>query len=218
MAQNDLQKSTVAGSHSQREQTPSATLQANASLNPTAASGGRIRVIEPFGSADNTVNRTIAHGTSGEDAFRDLQIHHPNANRKAVLAGNAELADRAGVTAATLWRRLDRLRDRGILRAVETRIDWRALGYAVEVSLRFTLDKTNPRAFDEFVAALRQVPEVIEIQSFLGSVDWRASVIARDMAHWQQVYRDRILTLPHIAELDALMLVATIKDSGELAL
>lgn len=94
MAQNDLQKSTVAGSHSQREQTPSATLQANASLNPTAASGGRIRVIEPFGSADNKLNRTIAHGTSGEDAFRDLQIHHPNANRKAVLTGNAELADR----------------------------------------------------------------------------------------------------------------------------
>ena len=92
------------------------------------------------------------------------------------------------------------------------------MGWAVEVSLRFTLDKTNPRAFDEFVAALRQVPEVIEIQSFLGSVDWRASVIARDMAHWQQVYRDRILTLPHIAELDALMLVATIKDSEDLAL
>ena len=101
---------------------------------------------------------------------------------------------------------------------MQARIDWRAMGWAVEVSLRFTLDKTNPRAFDEFLHALRQVPEVIEIQSFLGSVDWRASVIARDMAHWQQVYRDRILTLPHLAELDALMLVATIKDSGELAL
>lgn len=133
-------------------------------------------------------------------------------------AANATLAERAGVTAASLWRRMERMREAGILRGVQARIDWRAMGWAVEVSLRFTLDKTNPRAFDEFVAALRQVPEVIEIQSFLGSVDWRASVIARDMAHWQQVYRDRILTLPHIAELDALMLVATIKDSEDLAL
>lgn len=133
-------------------------------------------------------------------------------------AANATLAERAGVTAASLWRRMERMRDAGVLRGVQARIDWRAMGWAVEVSLRFTLDKTNPRAFDEFVAALRQVPEVIEIQSFLGSVDWRASVIARDMAHWQQVYRDRILTLPHIAELDALMLVATIKDSEDLAL
>ena len=133
-------------------------------------------------------------------------------------APNAVLAERAGVAPASLWRRLEKLRHTGVIAAIQTRIDWRALGYEVQVSLRFTLDKTNPRAFDEFVAALRQVPEVIEIQSFLGSVDWRASVIARDMAHWQQVYRDRILTLPHIAELDALMLVATIKDSGELAL
>ena len=131
---------------------------------------------------------------------------------------NATLAERSGVTSAALWRRLERMREAGVLKGVQARIDWRAMGWAVEVSLRFTLDKTNPRAFDEFLAALRQVPEVIEIQSFLGSVDWRASVIARDMAHWQQVYRDRILTLPHIAELDALMLVATIKDSGELAL
>ncbi len=133
-------------------------------------------------------------------------------------AANATLVERAGVTAASLWRRMERMREAGVLRGVQARIDWRAMGWAVEVSLRFTLDKTNPRAFDEFVAALRQVPEVIEIQSFLGSVDWRASVIARDMAHWQQVYRDRILTLPHIAELDALMLVATIKDSEDLAL
>lgn len=133
-------------------------------------------------------------------------------------APNAVLAERAGVTTASLWRRLERMREAGVLIGIRARIDWRALGWAVEVSLRFTLDKTDPRAFDAFLAALREVPEVIEIQSFLGSVDWRASVIARDMGHWQQVYRDRILTLPHIAELDALMLVATIKDSGELAL
>lgn len=58
------------------------------------ASGERIRLIEPYGSADNRHNRTIAHGTTGEDAFRDLQIHHPNTNRNAVRTGNAELADR----------------------------------------------------------------------------------------------------------------------------
>ena len=133
-------------------------------------------------------------------------------------AANATLAERAGVTAASLWRRMERMREAGVLRGVQARIDWRAMGWAVEVSLRFTLDKTNPRAFDEFVAALRQVPEVIEIQSFLGSVDWRASVIARDMAHWQQVYRDRILTLPHVSDSDALMLVSTIKDAAELPL
>lgn len=133
-------------------------------------------------------------------------------------APNAVLAERAGVTAPSLWRRLERMREAGVIPAIQNRIDWRALGWEVEVSLRFTLDKTDPRAFDEFIAAAREVPEVTEIQTFLGSVDLRLSVIARDMAHWQQIYRDRILTLPHVSDSDALMLVSTIKDSAELAL
>ena len=77
--------------------------------------------------------------------------------------------------------------------------------------LRVTLDKTDPRAFDEFLAAARQVPEVLEIQTFLGRVDVRLLLVARDMAHYQQIYRSRVLTLPHIADIEALMQVATIK-------
>jgi Lrp/AsnC family transcriptional regulator len=127
-------------------------------------------------------------------------------------APTAEVAERAGVTLATCWRRLDRMRAAGVIRGVEGVIDWRKLGWEVEVSLRFTLDKTAPRAFDEFIAAAREVPEVIEIQTFLGQVDVRLNVIARDMRHYQEVYRTRILTLPHISDLEALMHVAVIKD------
>ncbi len=131
-------------------------------------------------------------------------------------ASAADLADRVGMTAATLGRRLDRLRDAGILRGRSAVIDWRALGYEVEVSLRFTLEKTAPRAFDEFIAAAREVPEVTEIQTFLGRVDVRLVVIARDMAHYQQIYRERIVTLPHIADIEALMTVAAVKTEAGL--
>jgi Lrp/AsnC family transcriptional regulator len=132
--------------------------------------------------------------------------------------GRAELAARAGVTVATLWRRLERMEAAGVIRAERAVIDWRALGYGVEVSLRFTLDKTDPRAFDAFIAAAREVPEVLAIETFLGRVDVRLNVIARDMAHYQEIYRSRILTLPHIAELEALMLISTIKDGEALPL
>ncbi|AGT08422.1 Lrp/AsnC family transcriptional regulator [Paracoccus aminophilus] len=133
-------------------------------------------------------------------------------------APNTLLAERAGVTGASLWRRMEKMRAEGVIRAIRGRIDWRALGYGVEVSLRFTLDKTVPHAFDAFTAAAREVPEVIEIQTFLGSVDLRLSVIARDMGHWQQIYREKILTLPHVADSDALMLVSTIKSTQEMPL
>jgi len=128
----------------------------------------------------------------------------------------AELADRCNITSATCWRRLEKMESAGILKGQEAVIDWAALGYAVEVSLRVTLDKTQPRAFDEFIAASRLVPEVLEIQTFLGRVDVRLSLVARDMRHYQQIYRDRILTLPHIADIEALMHIARVKSDEAL--
>ncbi|WP_415921324.1 Lrp/AsnC family transcriptional regulator [Tateyamaria sp. SN6-1] len=132
--------------------------------------------------------------------------------------GPAELAERARVSTGQLARRQARLRSAGIVQGVQAVIDWAALGYAVEVSLRVTLDKTQARAFDDFLEAAREVPEVIEIQTFLGRVDVRLSVIARDMGHYQHLYRSRILTLPHIADIEALMHVARIKDDEALPL
>ncbi|WP_170370716.1 Lrp/AsnC family transcriptional regulator [Ruegeria arenilitoris] len=123
----------------------------------------------------------------------------------------AELAERCRISNGVCWRRIEKMQAVGIIQGQEAVIDWSAMGYAVEVSLRVTLDKTQPRAFDEFTEAARKVPEVIEIQTFLGRVDVRLSVIARDMAHYQQVYRDRILTLPHIADIEALMHIARVK-------
>ncbi|MFD0909106.1 Lrp/AsnC family transcriptional regulator [Ruegeria arenilitoris] len=123
----------------------------------------------------------------------------------------AELAERCRISNGVCWRRIEKMQAAGIIQGQEAVIDWSAMGYAVEVSLRVTLDKTQPRAFDEFTEAARNVPEVIEIQTFLGRVDVRLSVIARDMAHYQQVYRDRILTLPHIADIEALMHIARVK-------
>ncbi len=124
----------------------------------------------------------------------------------------AELAERSRVSASLCWRRIEKMQEAGVIEGQEAVIDWAALGYAVEVSLRVTLDKTQPRAFDEFTAAARQVAEVIEIQTFLGRVDVRLSVLARDMSHYQQLYRDQILTLPHIADIEALMHIARVKS------
>ncbi len=129
-----------------------------------------------------------------------------------------ELAERARVSAGQLARRQAKMRAAGLVHGVQAMIDWAALGYAVEVSLRVTLDKTQGSAFDEFIDAARDVPEVIEIQTFLGRVDVRLSVIARDMSHYQHLYRSRILTLPHISDIEALMHVARIKSDEALPL
>ncbi|MGB0960138.1 MAG: Lrp/AsnC family transcriptional regulator [Halocynthiibacter sp.] len=149
-----------------------------------------------------------------DDADRKI-LRHMQGDPSATTA---ELAARAGLTVGTCWRRIEKLTTTGVIQGQEAIIAWDALGFSVEVSLRITLDKTNPRAFDEFITAARAVPEVLEIQTFLGRVDVRLNIIARDMAHYQDIYRHQILPLPHINEIEALMHISTIKRDEALPL
>ena len=128
----------------------------------------------------------------------------------------ATLAERAGLSPGACWRRLERLEREGIILGRRVEIDHAALGYAVRVSLRVTLDKTRADAFDGFLEAARDVPEVLSLQTLLGRVDVRMEVLERDLAHYREIYRTRILALPHIAEIEALMLVSDIKNSEAL--
>lgn len=132
--------------------------------------------------------------------------------------GVPDMVDAIGMSPAKVTRRLDRMREDGVVLGSYAIINWVALGYAVSVSLRITLDKTVSRAFDDFLEAARKVAEVIEIQTFLGRVDVRLSLIAKDLADYQRIYREQVLTLPHIADIEALMTVATVKSDESLPL
>jgi Lrp/AsnC family transcriptional regulator len=151
--------------------------------------------------------------TTDETDRRILRLmqHDPTASA-------ADIALQAGLSKAACWRRIERMETQNIITGRSVQIDPKALGYEVEVSLRITLDKTQSNAFDIFIAEARKIAEVNEIQTFLGRVDVRLNILARDMAHYQEIYRSRILRLPHINDIEALMLVANVKNTESLPL
>jgi len=128
----------------------------------------------------------------------------------------AQLAEQAGLSSGVCWRRVEKLEAAGVILGREVVVDFRAMGYAVEVFLRITLDKTQGNAFDEFIGAARKIPEVGGIQTLLGRVDIRMDVRARDLAHYQEIYKERILALPHINDVEALMLISEVKNTEAL--
>ncbi|MEV5121089.1 peptidoglycan-binding protein [Stenotrophomonas indicatrix] len=87
---------------------PPAAQQHTAPAGAAAPGGGRISVVEPFGNGSS--NRVLRHGISGEDAFRELKIHHPKTNAAAVRAGDASKVDR---TADMVDGELEAVRKRG---------------------------------------------------------------------------------------------------------
>ena len=128
----------------------------------------------------------------------------------------AELAELANMSSGPVWRRLEKLEAAGIILGRKVEVDYAKLGYTVLVFLRITLDKTQGNAFDEFISKARKIPEVEAIQTLLGRVDIRMDVRARDLNHYQDIYKTRVLALPHITDIEALMLVSEVKNTERL--
>ena len=124
----------------------------------------------------------------------------------------SDLAEKSASTLAVVSRRLSKLRREGIILGKKAIIDWQKLGFDVEVSLRITLDKSQSRAFEEFLDAARLITQVIELQTFVGRVDVRLSVIAEDMEDYQNIYRNQILKLPHMSDVETLLHISRIKS------
>ncbi len=70
----------------------------------------------------------------------------------------------------------------------------------------------------DLISVARQVPEILVIQTLLGRVDVRMDVAARDLAHYQEILRTQIMDLPHVADIDALLLVSEIKNDPWIAI
>ena len=137
--------------------------------------------------------------------------------RDATLT-TAELAQTVGLSSTPCWRRIERMERDGVIKGKMVDVDLRKLGYDVTVFLRVRIDKTARGAFEDFIAAAKGVPEILSIQTLLGRVDVRMDVVARSLEHYQEILKTRILDLPHVADVEALMLVSEVKNDESLPL
>jgi DNA-binding Lrp family transcriptional regulator len=93
--------------------------------------------------------------------------------RATVLA----LAERTGLSRNTVQARLTALEARAVLTSFERRIEPAALGYPLTA---FVMVQVTQRMLAEVAAALREVPEVLEVLGLSGPTDLLVRVVARD--------------------------------------
>lgn len=87
------------------------------------------------------------------------------------------LAQTLGVARNTVHARLRRLTDGEVLGPYSRRVDPRALGYDLTAFVELSIRQGSS---EEARAALRRIPEIIEIHSTTGDSDLRLRVVARD--------------------------------------
>lgn len=118
-----------------------------------------------------------------------------------------ELAARVSLSVSPCLRRLRRLERDGVITGYRALVDAAAVGLGFEalvfVSLRQE-DRDTVAAFERAVAA---VPHVVSAQRLFGEPDYLLRVLTADLAAYQQLYDERLATLPGVAQLNSTLVM-----------
>lgn len=97
----------------------------------------------------------------------------------------AEVGAQVGLSAPAVKRRVDRLRQRGVIKGFTTVVDPSAMGWAIEAFVEVFCDSRVQPA--QIRAMVSDVPEVLEAFTVTGAADALMHVRAEDMSDFERV-------------------------------
>lgn len=131
----------------------------------------------------------------------------------ATLSAGA-LGRLVGLSQPAAWRRVQRLREAGVVAGARLVLDREALGFGVTVFLGVKLATKGRVSLEDFERAVTAIPEVQSVEHVLGLYDYRLRVVARDLPDFERVLRRRIMTLPGAGNVEANVLLSEERRPG----
>jgi len=128
----------------------------------------------------------------------------------------AAIADKVGLSASPCWRRIDRLEREGFIKRKVALVDRRKIGLNAQIFAQIKLNAHGRANLDEFTAAIRAFPEVLECYVLMGSVDFLIRVVATDIEAYERFFFDRLSQLPGVQEVNSTVALSEIKATTEL--
>jgi Lrp/AsnC family transcriptional regulator len=108
----------------------------------------------------------------------------------------AELAQRVNLSQTPCWKRVQRLKDAGVIRAQVALCDPSKLGVGTTVFVAIrTNQHTEPWA-EQFTRAVADIPEIVEVYRMSGETDYLLRVVVSDIADYDRVYQQLIRDVP----------------------
>lgn len=120
--------------------------------------------------------------------------------------GVLECSRRLGVARGTVQARLDRLRERGVIRGFGPDVDPLALGYGVTAFA--TLEIRQGQGRDLLARHLASIPEVLEVHTITGQGDMLCRIVARSNTDLQAVI-DQVVNVEGIVRTSTVIALAT---------
>jgi Lrp/AsnC family transcriptional regulator len=129
---------------------------------------------------------------------------------------NAEIAERVGLSASPCWRRIDRLEREGFIKRRVALLDRQKVGLHAQIFAQVKLNAHGRANLDEFAAAIREIPEVLECYVLMGSVDFMLRIITSDIEAYEKLFFNRLSQLPGVQEVNSTVALSEIKSTTSL--
>ena len=114
---------------------------------------------------------------------------------------NAELAERAGLSASACHRRVRALEAAGIIAGYVALLDEAALGRTSSVFVQVTLNNQRTENLSHFEEAVARCPEIMECYLTTGEADFLLRVLVRDAADYERIHHEVLTRLPGVTRV-----------------
>lgn len=104
----------------------------------------------------------------------------------------SELASLVNLSVTPCWRRIQKLRDAGVIRKQVLLLDAAQLNVGVTVFVSVKTSQHNPEWIERFARGVTRIPQVVEIYRMSGDVDYLLRVVVPDIAGYDAVYKELI--------------------------
>lgn len=129
-----------------------------------------------------------------------------------------QLAERVGLSANPCWRRLKRLEAGGVIRARVALVDQDAVDLPMTVFVAIRTNRHDVEWLEAFAAAVLRIPEILEAHRMSGDVDYLLKIIARDVAHYDRIYRKLITAAPGLSDVSSSFSMERLKSTTRIDL
>ena len=127
---------------------------------------------------------------------------------------NREIAKRVGLTATPTIERVKRLEREGVIKGYTVVLEKEKVGKGMTVFVKVTLSVHQMSLLDDFIEAVRGIPEILSCYHTTGQSDFLFHVVATDIADYERLLRDKLTTLPDVQRLETTMVLRAIKEGG----
>ena len=131
---------------------------------------------------------------------------------------NVKLAEAVHLSPTATLERVRRLTEQGYILGYRARLDPHKLGAGMLVFVEIILDRTTENILEQFRAAVRDQPEIMECHLVAGGFDYLLKLRVADMEDYRRVAGRVLWRLPGVRETRTYAVMEEVKNSPDLNL